>query len=456
MEIEPTTTASSTTGPKSKKAAQGPLAKHWAGCTLNNYTAVDEARLQDFAKQHCDYMVYGREVGESGTPHLQFMLCLKKQCRGSTLAKAIPRAIFFVKSKHSTMQQASDYCKKDGNFVEFGTLPKDQHEAGLQKIRDNYEDTLAKAKAGRIDDIIPKHQIIHYKTIKQIAHDNKPMPKDLTWGETGITPNEWIWGPTRTGKSFTARAENPGAYMKMNNKWWDRYNGQKVVIIEDLGQSHEYLGDHLKIWADVYAFPAEIKNSGDLIRPEKIVVTSNYSIQELFPDPNIHEPLLKRFRVRHLTQAWDDKPQKLKLSDDSKSKKRKPAEKKRKFDTPLVRRPPMFRQDASGALVPWTGKQLHLSDKLTREQRIAMKEPRPLPGSVTEISSDSDDYSTSMSEDSPSSSSKSNSVDGCPDDVCCQCHADNWEIDPDCECDCHSKSDGGLGEKSDDLLEIQM
>lgn len=59
--------------------------------------------------------------------------------------------------------------------------------------------------------------------------------------------------------------------------------------------SHVYQGYYLKIWADKYAFPVEVKNSGDLIRPKIIVVTSNYSIKEVFPDKSIHEPLLRRF-----------------------------------------------------------------------------------------------------------------------------------------------------------------
>lgn len=61
--------------------------------------------------------------------------------------------------------------------------------------------------------------------------------------------------------------------------------------------THLYLGDHLKIWTDRYGFRAEVKYDTGPIRPKKIVVTSNYKITDLWTDPNITEPLLRRFKV---------------------------------------------------------------------------------------------------------------------------------------------------------------
>jgi len=210
MEIDTVTT------PQAKPQKQSiPKAKHWAGCTLNNYTPVDEAIFVTGIQPIADYYVYGKEVGESGTPHLQFMICFKTQKALTALKKIFPTAHWEIKSSSSTMLRASNYCKKgqqsklewsidheDGitygwkaNFVEYGTLPEDQHKAGLKVIKDMYEDTIEKAKAGKIDAIIPEHQLRYYKTVKQIAHDNKAMPNDLHWKD-GDQPNIWIHGDT--------------------------------------------------------------------------------------------------------------------------------------------------------------------------------------------------------------------------------------------------------------------
>ena len=40
--------------------------------------------------------------------------------------------------------------------------------------------------------------------------------------------------------------------------------------------------EHLKNWADLFPFVAETKGGSMLIRPARIVVTSNYTIQQVY------------------------------------------------------------------------------------------------------------------------------------------------------------------------------
>lgn len=46
--------------------------------------------------------------------------------------------------------------------------------------------------------------------------------------------HEWHHGPTGTGKTRGVRARFPDAYLKSNTKWWDGYNGESVVILDEM------------------------------------------------------------------------------------------------------------------------------------------------------------------------------------------------------------------------------
>lgn len=199
-----------------------------------------------------------------------------------------------------------------------------------------------------------------------------------------------------TGKSFDARRRlGEIFYSKISsNKWWDKYTGQDNVLIEDMDKSHSYQAYYLKIWADKYAFPVEIKNGADLIRPKVIIVTSNYSIRECFPAKEDYEPLERRFKVIHKKDPWNKNPfnmldaettvlangkTKLKLPDyriptpdivgadawevsAKKSFKTKQLNKRRKFDQPLKAKKPL--KQVNGKIVKNTETQMVIEDAL--------------------------------------------------------------------------------------------
>ena len=76
-------------------------------------------------------------------------------------------------------------------------------------------------------------------------------------------------------------------------------HGQDTVVIEEADPKNmEHLADRLKVWADRYPFPGEIKGGRiEGIRPLKVIVTSNYTPEECFPNSNDLEPILRRFKV---------------------------------------------------------------------------------------------------------------------------------------------------------------
>jgi len=167
---------------------------------------------------------------------------------------------------------------------------------GGAATKQKWIDALAAAKRGKFDEVDAHIQIQYFTSLRKI-HQESILAKPEVTGEL---ENLWYWGPPGTGKSRKARDMFPDAYIKALNHWWDGYAGEEVVIIDEweLG-SGKFLGHYLKIWADRYPFKMEVKGSSlPLQRPKKIVITTNYSIEQCFAhDPTLTDAVLRRFIV---------------------------------------------------------------------------------------------------------------------------------------------------------------
>lgn len=114
--------------------------KYWC-FTLNNYTAQHVESLINLAPT-LDYLIFGKETAASGTSHLQGYLAFKVHKRLSTAKRAIGIDSIHLEKKcrNSTHKQASDYCKKDGDFEEYGNLPSDA--TGTKSAWDHYKEWI--------------------------------------------------------------------------------------------------------------------------------------------------------------------------------------------------------------------------------------------------------------------------------------------------------------------------
>lgn len=257
--------------------------------TLNNYGPNDETALQAF---DCHYLVYGREVGASGTPHLQGYLELAdgSRKRMRTVKELLGMSTIHLEKRKAKAWQAAEYCKKDGDFFEKGTAPTKPKEKPDSKKR--WREVLDKTYTGDWEWLAENEPYLWLMQERKLRSHYK-CPKLLD-----ELTNEWIYGPTGTGKSRSARERYPDAYIKdASTQWWDGYNGEKVVIIDDLDKYHVKMGYYLKVWGDHYAFPAQIKGGQMMARPEKIIVTSNYHPREIWQDAQTVEPIERRYQV---------------------------------------------------------------------------------------------------------------------------------------------------------------
>jgi len=87
--------------------------------TLNHPTEDEILSLKNW--QLCQYITWGEEVGESGTPHLQGFIYFPNCVRFMTIKKVFPR--MHLEICRGTIEQAITYCHKDGKIFECGIKP---------------------------------------------------------------------------------------------------------------------------------------------------------------------------------------------------------------------------------------------------------------------------------------------------------------------------------------------
>lgn len=250
--------------------------------THNNWI---DTELEDTVE--CQYIVYGKEIAPTtGTPHLQGFIRFLCDKSLKAARDALPGCDVRVSDFPS---ECIAYCKKDGNFTERGKAPKTNKEKGEgEKAR--YKRARELAEAGNFDEIDADIYIRHLGNLKKIRAEKQVQPAQLT-----ELSNEWLHGPPGSGKSSRAFSENPDAYLKGLNKWWDGYAGQPAVIVDDMDPFHKSLAQEFKVWAHHMPFPAETKGGTLCIRPKKIIVTSNYSIDEVWDDEITRQAMHRRF-----------------------------------------------------------------------------------------------------------------------------------------------------------------
>ena len=300
-------------GMPTEVAAEG--AKHRCWCfTWNNYTRDDIALLKGMGGVAvadgailsrgplAKYLVFAEEVAPTtGMKHLQGFVQFHSQVFFTALNQRFGRRCWLAVAKATPYENRAYVMKirpKDpvpNEIVyEYGHLPKERKQA-QEDSQARYAKARRLAIENRIEEIDADLMVRFYQTWKRMR-DDAWLSADLQTLEDAQLGNEWLWGPAGTGKSRDARNRYPNAYLKNCNKWWDGYQGEEVVIIEDFDKRHECLIHFLKIWADRYPFTGEVKLSSMKCRPKKIIVTSNYSISQIWSQTTDTGPLLRRFR----------------------------------------------------------------------------------------------------------------------------------------------------------------
>lgn len=212
----------------------------------------------------CQYLIIGLEVcTNSDKHHLQGYVELTKALSMDSFKKKTSNRIH-VESRRGTPQEASDYCKKDGDYHEFGAMKRQGQRTDLDEIKSLLDDGVAEreiAKQYFAQWCQYRRSFASYVSLKR---------KDRDW-ETEVIV---LWGTTGTGK--TRRAHEAGAEMlTWSGNFMLGYTGANdVVCIDDFIPSQLPLPVFLRLM-DRYRYIANIKTDEVNWNPRVIYITSN-------------------------------------------------------------------------------------------------------------------------------------------------------------------------------------
>lgn len=287
--------------------------------TLNNYTEEELLAIPTLVDQKlCTYFCYGKEIGESGTPHLQAFARTRSKMSIATFQRKITE-VTGIASRYSVIVATGsllgnrDYCAKGEQSHSEWESDKTQgpnygknadfHEFGQygQGRRTDLQDVSEAIRLGKTEkDIAEAHgeqYMKYYRGIRELIAMLQTNNEPRSWRTIGY----WCWGPTGTGKSRWAHSLPGEVYFKAaDTKWFDGFVGQETVVLDDFRPNKEISFAKLLQLADYYPMIVETKGGSRQFNAKRLIVTTPLDIDETFA----HIEFLKEGSIQQLKRRF--------------------------------------------------------------------------------------------------------------------------------------------------------
>lgn len=245
--------------------------RHWV-FTLNNPEGAFDWEL---LSEHLRYLVYQSEVGENGTHHFQGYFQTKKPERITSLKKKFDDEAHIEFCRDPKKAQA--YAMKEDTRVEgpweYGKAVFEHDRTDLVALKSDLDEGKSLSEvAGDHFALYLRYgrYITEYKSLQQ--SDRNEAPKVVV-----------IIGPPGSGKSSRVRSLHPDQEvyaMNPDTLWWDGYENQSVVVIEEYCGQWKY--EYLLQLLDRYPMRVQVKGSTRKFNSPYIYITSNVSIDSWY------------------------------------------------------------------------------------------------------------------------------------------------------------------------------
>lgn len=195
------------------------------------------------------YIFQGEECPQTKKRHWQGYIVLERGQRMSYVKKALNDEKAHLEVAKGTDEQCIAYCsKKESQIcapVEWGTKPLAKTRQGKRNDLEEVTAKLAEYKPGSV--ISWETIALQYPTV--MARYEKFISKlasvrglrlalmspdgDISLRRTEMTPISIIYGKTGSGKTTHVKSIKDSYWKNQDNKWWDGYDGQENVIINE-------------------------------------------------------------------------------------------------------------------------------------------------------------------------------------------------------------------------------
>lgn len=235
------------------------------------------------------YAIYQYELAPStGKLHAQGYMQLHTPLGIKAASKILPGA--HLEIAKGSLEDNIKYCTKvesrlpDSSPFTYGQPLQQGQRTDLKKIYDLIKEGTT---PNTIASICPTEYIKYSNGIRKLYDAVMDQPRNFK------TEVIWIYGPSGSGKSRHAWTIAPNAYEKSNNKWWDGYNHEEDVIMDDLDLNQFNMKELLKLF-DRYPYRIEIKGSSAQFNSKRIIITHKDSPSKAFCFHNDKKEILRR------------------------------------------------------------------------------------------------------------------------------------------------------------------
>lgn len=243
--------------------------------TLNNYVESDEEALKALGST-TKYLIYGREKGESGTPHLQGYVTFKAAKSLRSAKKAINSKCHVAPAKGNAHQNFT-YCSKEGDFEEFGVRPSAGKRSDLTAAL-----SLIKDGTSVLDmfELAPGPMCRYPKSMQLYRSEILKSTQDRY---SKVTVEVYV-GPTGSGKTRSAYDNYPSLYSLSyhgGQLWFDGYSGEETLLIDNFDGEIKYKS-FLRL-LDGYCTQLPVKGGYTYKAWKRVIITSTHSPEQWYP-----------------------------------------------------------------------------------------------------------------------------------------------------------------------------